>query len=36
LLQGLAAGTLLYVTFFEVLERDKLEKGSILQNSISA
>lgn len=25
-LQGLAAGTLLYVTFFEVLEREKLEK----------
>lgn len=25
-LQGLAAGTLLYITFFEVLEREKLEK----------
>ena len=25
-LKGLAAGTLLYVTFFEVLEREKLEK----------
>ena len=25
-LQGLAAGTLLYITFFEVLSRDKLEK----------
>ncbi len=24
--QGLAGGTLLYVTFFEVLEREKLEK----------
>ena len=26
LLQGLAGGTLLYITFFEVLEREKLEK----------
>lgn len=26
LLQGLAGGTLLYVTFFEVLEREKLDK----------
>jgi hypothetical protein len=26
LLQGLAGGTLLYITFFEVLEKDKLEK----------
>lgn len=25
ILQGLAAGTLLYITFFEVLEREKLE-----------
>merc|ERR1712142_1116991 len=25
-LQGLAAGTLLYITFFEVLARDKLSK----------
>ena len=25
-MQGLAGGTLLYVTFFEVLEREKLEK----------
>ena len=26
LLQGLAGGTLLYITFYEVLEREKLEK----------
>lgn len=26
ILQGIAGGTLLYVTFYEVLERDKLEK----------
>ena len=26
ILQGLAGGTLLYITFFEVLEREKLEK----------
>ena len=26
LLQGIAGGTLLYITFFEVLEREKLEK----------
>ena len=26
LIAGLAGGTLLYVTFFEVLEREKLEK----------
>ena len=26
ILQGLAGGTLLYITFFEVLDRDKLSK----------
>ena len=26
ILQGLAAGTLLYISFFEVLDREKLEK----------
>lgn len=28
-LQGLAAGTLMYITFFEVLDRDKLEKSGM-------
>jgi len=29
LLQGVAAGTLLYITFFEVLEREKLESAQM-------
>ncbi len=28
-LQGLAAGTLMYITFFEVLDREKLEKSGM-------
>lgn len=28
-LQGLAAGTLLYIAFFEVLEKEKLAKGGM-------
>ena len=29
LLQGLAGGTLLYITFYEVLDRDKLSKAGM-------
>jgi len=29
ILQGLAGGTLLYITFFEVLDRTKLEKSGM-------
>ena len=31
LLQGLAGGTLLYITFYEVLDRDKLSKAGMTE-----